>query len=97
MLMLVIGDGRSRYVIYDKKTGDRHVAVSSKAEGARPVARFNPDDFIKGENDPYFYDRACGGRLIGVIEYNPGGRLFQQAVQAVGQTENPVLVVAKLK
>lgn len=57
MLMLVMGDGRSRFVLYDKKTGARHVAVSSKAEGALPVARFNPDDFIRGENDPYFYDR----------------------------------------
>ena len=46
---------------------------------------------------PFLPVRGAGDRVLSYVEYDPDNVLFQQAVQAVGPTENPVLVVAKLK
>ncbi len=89
ILFLLFFRNRSHYMVYHKPTGRLQMAVPD-ARG-----RFGRDLVLDGR--PFLPIRGAGDRVLSYVEYDPDNVLFQQAVQAVGPTENPVLVVAKLK
>ena len=89
ILFMLLYRNRVHYIVYHKPTGRLQMAVPDTR------GRFGRDLVLDGR--PFLPVRGAGDRVLSYVEYDPDNVLFQQAVQAVGPTENPVLVVAKLK